>query len=351
MGISSLKSDKNPLKTQDLWKKEIIQEHTSLLEQDCSLFFRSDADPVGEGIAEMVPCVFCGSKHFLTLFHQKSYRWERCQSCGLLQKRPRPTLEAISRFYTEGKAVPFFEKNVLRADQKIRQEKILGPYLERLSLLVSQNNIDRGSLLDIGCSSGHFLSMVREKGLFSHYAGVEANQPSAREARKLGFKIYEGLFEHAELPEESYDVIVCFSMIQFVHEPVKFLKKCKGILRPGGFVIFTSPNGWAPDILLLQTSSPVLPEHMLQLPDPKSFTKICFRIGFSNVRVEAIGQLDVQLVQETWQEYPPDLSDPRTEFLYRLFVDLGSEDLTLDLQALLKKYNLSGHLWMEAQNP
>ena len=128
------------------------------------------------------------------------------------------------------------------------------------------------------------------------------------------------------------------------------MKRCKSMLRPGGFVILTTPSGWSPDILLLRGSSPVLPGHILQLPDPGSFSSLCSRTGFSEVYVEATGQLDVQIVQQTWEESPPDLNNPLVEFLYRMIVELNTADLARDLQAFLKKANLSGHLWMQARN-
>jgi 2-polyprenyl-3-methyl-5-hydroxy-6-metoxy-1,4-benzoquinol methylase len=342
--------EKPYLRLEEIWKENIIEQHTALLEQDCAQFFRSQGDPVAEGVASWAPCCFCGGESFLTLFHQHAYRWERCLSCGLLQKRPRPHMQAMSRFYSEGKAVPFFEENVLQPGRETREKKIFAPYLDRLVPLLEEHNLMGGVLLDIGSSSGLFLAAAQKRGLFSSYSGVEPNEPSAADACKAGFQIYRAMFEDADLPPESYDVLTCFSMIQFVQDPVTFLRKCKQILRPRGLVIFTSPNGWAPDILLLREFSPVLPCHTLQLPDPESFKRLCSRVGLSGVYAEAIGQLDVQLVRETWQKSPPDLNHPWADFLYRLFVQPLKDRLAADFQTLLQQHNLSGHLWLQACN-
>ena len=158
------------------------------------------------------------------------------------------------------------------------------------------------------------------------------------------------MFEDVEIQPQSYDVITCFAMFQFIHEPAAFLKKCKYMLRPGGFLIFTSPMAGLQTSCCLRESSPVLPGHMLQLPDPRSFASLCARTGFSEVSVEATGQLDVQIVKETWEEFPPNLEDPTVEFLYRMIVELHTAELGRYLQTFLKKANLSGHLWMQARN-
>jgi 2-polyprenyl-3-methyl-5-hydroxy-6-metoxy-1,4-benzoquinol methylase len=341
--------DQPRLQREEIWQKDIIRQHAALLEEDCARFFSSQGDPVADGVAAWVPCVFCGGDRFRSLFTQKAYRWERCLSCGLLQKRPRPHRDAMARFYSQGQAVPFFEARVLRAQKEVRTQKIFAPNLERLAGLLAQTGLAGDALLDIGCANGLFLAAARERGLFARYEGVEANAPSAAEARKLGFQIYQGMFEDVAIPCGSYDVITCFAMFQFIHEPMAFLKKCRTILRPGGVLIFTSSNGWSPDILLLRGSSPVLPGHMLQLPDPDHFASLCAGAGFSQVSVEATGQLDVQIIRETWADSPPDLADPMTEFLYRLVVAQHTPELADALQTLLKKANLSGHLWMQAR--
>jgi hypothetical protein len=89
---------------------------------------------------------------------------------------------------------------------------------------------------------------------------------------------------------------------------------------------------------------------MLQVPDPKSFAHLCTQTGLSEVYVEATGQLDVQIIKETWKESPPRVDDPMAEFLYRMMVELHTTELARDLQTFLKKANLSGHLWMQARN-
>jgi SAM-dependent methyltransferase len=343
-------TDTPPLQREDIWKKDIMRQHAALLAQDCARFFRCQGDPVAEGVAAWVPCVFCGGENFKTLFPQQAYRWERCHACGLLQKRPRPHSVAMARFFSEGQAVPFFEEKVLRAEREVRTRKIFGPNLDRLAARLEKSGLRGRTLLDIGCSSGLFLAAARERGIFSGYAGVEPDAASAAEARKLGFQVYEGMFEGVAIPPQSYDVITCFAMFQFIHAPRGFLQKCRTILRPGGLLIFTSSNGWSPDILLLRESSPVLPCHMLQLPDPKSFPYLCSQTGLSEAYVEATGQLDVQIVKEAWEESPPGLHDPMAEFLYRMMVELHTAELARDLQTFLRKANLSGHLWMQARN-
>lgn len=41
---------------------------------------------------------------------------------------------------------------------------------------------------------------------------------------------------------ESFDVIVAFSVIEHVHDPIKVLVECHRILRPGGKVVLLTPH-------------------------------------------------------------------------------------------------------------
>ena len=174
-----------PLQLEDIWKKETIKQHSALLERDCAQFFHSHGDPVAAGVAVWVPCAFCGEDDFKTLFRQHAYQWDRCQACGLLQKRPRPKQSAMSRFYSEGQAVPFFEEKVLRAEREVRSRKIYGPNVDRLTALLENMTWRAGGCWISGAPTACSWLPLRRGSYFPCYAGIEPNAASAAEATKI----------------------------------------------------------------------------------------------------------------------------------------------------------------------
>ena len=102
----------------------------------------------------------------------------------------------------------------------------------------------RGRLLDIGCGTGNFLAAARGAGY--EVTGIELNANAARVAREhFGlqrvFALEPGEFARRH-PEERFDVVTFFEVLEHQAEPRGFLEEAKACLRPGGHVALSVPN-------------------------------------------------------------------------------------------------------------
>jgi 2-polyprenyl-3-methyl-5-hydroxy-6-metoxy-1,4-benzoquinol methylase len=98
-----------------------------------------------------------------------------------------------------------------------------------------------GALLDLGCSSGSFLKTMKapEWRLF----GIEMSTNAAQEARACsGAQIFNGDILDADLPDESFDVVTCFDVLEHVYQPRKVMEQIWRWLKPGGILHLTVPN-------------------------------------------------------------------------------------------------------------
>jgi 2-polyprenyl-3-methyl-5-hydroxy-6-metoxy-1,4-benzoquinol methylase len=113
----------------------------------------------------------------------------------------------------------------------------------------------RGELLDIGCGTGNFLAAARDAGY--SVSGTELDRNAARFAQEqLGLPRVLGLTvsEFAEkYPNEKFDVVTFFEVLEHQAAPVEFIQKVKSCLRPGGYIALSVPNRerWltGPDVL------------------------------------------------------------------------------------------------------
>lgn len=113
----------------------------------------------------------------------------------------------------------------------------------------------RGELLDIGCGTGNFLAAAREAGY--EVTGTELDRNAASFAKeKLGLPRVLGLTisEFAkQRPEEKFDVVTFFEVLEHQAAPVEFLGGVRSCLRPGGYIALSVPNRerWqtGPDVL------------------------------------------------------------------------------------------------------
>jgi 2-polyprenyl-3-methyl-5-hydroxy-6-metoxy-1,4-benzoquinol methylase len=99
----------------------------------------------------------------------------------------------------------------------------------------------RGSLLDLGCSSGSFLEYLKDGPWKLH--GVEMSADCAKVAEKnSGAQVFVGDIVAARFPAESFDVITCFDVLEHLYEPRQVMAKVVEWLKPDGVFYVLVPN-------------------------------------------------------------------------------------------------------------
>jgi SAM-dependent methyltransferase len=98
-----------------------------------------------------------------------------------------------------------------------------------------------GSLLDVGCGSGEFAASMKRRGWTVR--GTEFDASAAASARRLhGVTVDIGDLREIHYHDRSFDAITARHVIEHVREPLEFLMECWRLLKPGGKLIFTTPN-------------------------------------------------------------------------------------------------------------
>jgi 2-polyprenyl-3-methyl-5-hydroxy-6-metoxy-1,4-benzoquinol methylase len=125
-----------------------------------------------------------------------------------------------------------------------RGEKILG-YLRSLPL-------ERPTILDMGCGMGWFANLLAELGPTT---GIDlCDEAIAQATSKFpGVTFLAGNVFEMELPEQHFDVVVSQEVIAHVPDQTGYLERAARVLKPGGYLIVTTPNRfvhfrnyWAP---------------------------------------------------------------------------------------------------------
>lgn len=167
------------------------------------------------------------------------YQLFHCSGCGLKFWEPRAMPDA--RWYEQMYGG--------------RDEKLLPLEPGHQYFLSDSKAPGRGELLDIGCGTGNFLAAARQAGY--EVTGTELDRNAASFAKeKLGLPKVLGLTisEFAkQRPDEKFDVVTFFEVLEHQAAPVEFLKDVKCCLRPGGYIALSVPNRerWmtGPDVL------------------------------------------------------------------------------------------------------
>ena len=141
-----------------------------------------------------------------------------------------------------------------------------------------------GLIVDLGSGRGEWLELLKEAGIAAR--GVEKNRVSIEQCRARGLDVVDDdVFAHLRsMAEASAAAITGFHIIEHVSidELVTLLDEVKRVLRPGGVVIFETPN---PDNVLVGSNFFYLdPTHHHPLPSELMQFLIESR-GFQRVEV------------------------------------------------------------------
>jgi len=129
------------------------------------------------------------------------------------------------------------------------------------------------SLLDVGCGSGAFGKVVRDKW-GCRVVGVELNPAAAANARLVLDHVFEADIINLSI-EERFDVITVNDVLEHVESPEVLLKKLAGLVTPEGQLVVSIPNvgHWSIIEDLLAGHWDYLPAGLLCIDHLRFFTR------------------------------------------------------------------------------
>lgn len=122
-------------------------------------------------------------------------------------------------------------------DQKIEQRFAGVASSATFRNIISYHQLDKKTVLDIGCSYGEFLAHF-EKGS----VGVSISPDEASYGRSKGLNIQEGNIEDSKFDiDQKFDIIFANNIFEHLLAPHTFLITIKKFLKPGGVLILGVP--------------------------------------------------------------------------------------------------------------
>ncbi len=95
-------------------------------------------------------------------------------------------------------------------------------------------------ILDLGCGTGVETAFLAQS-LQVQVVGLDVNDSFDEKARSaVRLESYDGL--HIPFPDEHFDVVYSFHVLEHVQNPPALLKEVRRVIRPGGVAYFGTPN-------------------------------------------------------------------------------------------------------------
>ena len=229
-----------------------------------------------------IGCPICGDQGlaaFLSApdrFHlrAKKYTLARCAACGVVRLMNPPRPEEMGAHYTEDyhRAIAAAGETSVSKRWKAQRERI-------------SKYKPGGAILDIGCSSGGFLSTL-DTSAWQLY-GIEMEPSTGERARELaGAQVWVGDVLDANFEPNSFDVITCFDLLEHIYTPREFLVQVLKWLKPGGVFYTVLPNieSWEARTFRTYWYGLELPRHFFHF-SPRSLRALTASIGFEEVHI------------------------------------------------------------------
>jgi len=216
---------------------------------------------------KLIVCNLCGNNEFTFLFNGHDYLFfsplvfqlMKCNKCGLVCLNPQPA--NIINYYDA------YRKENLKKDAFL----FLSP--DRVKKIKKFKN--SGKILDIGCGKGEFLFDMSREGWDVYGCDIYPNACDLAK-KEFGLKnIYNDDLLSLNFPENSFDVITLWHVLEHLTKPLETLKKINQILKDDGVLIIESPDFSSIQSKFFKSKwfALDLPRHLFQF-SPKTLEKI-----------------------------------------------------------------------------
>lgn len=188
-------------------------------------------------------CKICGSKNHKMVRDNLRYGVNRmvmqCTDCKFEYLEP---LENVGQEYYSGKE---YRKNYGPTLGKVSNCREIFdtylPYQEKIFNEIKEIVSVDMKMLDVGCSTGHFLTYMKDK--VAMRIGLELSQDEVNFINdNLDFKVYSNPIETLNIEEGPFDLITSLQVLEHIDDPLTFLKNIAKNLKDDGYLYLELPN-------------------------------------------------------------------------------------------------------------
>jgi 2-polyprenyl-3-methyl-5-hydroxy-6-metoxy-1,4-benzoquinol methylase len=231
---------------------------------------------------EPSPCPICNSKSE-SAFVAKGYTFSRCSSssCSHLYVDPMPTLEELDNYYSKNTAGVENSDSWTMVEDYERNPSLICKFYEksRIRFLRRRAHLDfASSVLDVGCSTGMFLRVLKDLG-FVNLMGVDVSKQQIAHCNEVNE--IEAYRQIEDIPTNRiFDLVTLYKVLEHVPNPVEVLSQSAQRLSSHGRLVVDVPNYRS---LYRVVSGKkwlwLIPPVHLQYFSPKSIEKLASEVG------------------------------------------------------------------------
>ncbi len=200
------------------------------------------------------------------------YDMVKCEKTGLIFSRHILDDDTLNELY-KGSIVTFGEQT----------EFIKRDYWAPIADYVKKWN--KGKSLDIGCSNGFFLEVLKDNGYEGVYGVEPGVEPKTIARADIRDNIHTGFYGAGLYPDNSFDLVTCFQTLDHLSDPLGMLKNMYNSTKPGGHAYLIMHNTLARQAKVFGEKSPIIDVEHIYLFNKENLPMLCKKAGFKVVSV------------------------------------------------------------------
>jgi 2-polyprenyl-3-methyl-5-hydroxy-6-metoxy-1,4-benzoquinol methylase len=232
-------------------------------------------------------CPTCGSSDSRHELDKDHMRLVRCAACDLVYVSP--TFD--EGHYQEVYASQDYQDIVRDLGVKSHEYRVERFGRERIGLMAPHLDAPAPRYLDVGCSTGFVVEAARAAGW--NATGIDLNPSAIAFGAARGLDLRALALEDAGFESGSFDAISLFDVLEHLLDPVRTVRACASLLRPGGILFLYVPNyDSASRLLMGKDAHFIWPTHHLNYYTPTTIRDLMARERLETVYLATEG-LDI----------------------------------------------------------
>jgi len=224
-------------------------------------------------------CAICSNKMTFSFANDEA-KYYVCDTCGYLVPviQDLDSRELNDEIYSES-----FDQNLDVA--AVVTSKRRRKYTQFLARVEGYRKTNR--LLDIGCGGGRLLQVAAEKDWDAY--GVDPAMKNLSQETREGVTVIPKLLHEAGFEPDFFDVVHANELFEHVDDPLGLVRDILNVLRPGGVLVFRTPNhdSWTKKAVGTHWRElGVLRKGHVGFFSPRTARRMLTDMGFDKVKIE-----------------------------------------------------------------
>jgi 2-polyprenyl-3-methyl-5-hydroxy-6-metoxy-1,4-benzoquinol methylase len=224
-------------------------------------------------------CPICRDNNSNPLFVKDGFEHGRCPQCGLIYVNPVLRDDLVLEHYQD--EASWVE--VLESGPQVEMDRLKYAY----GLDIARPYLHGTKVLDLGAGTGLFVRLASANGFET--TALELHKENARRLSADGFRVVTQPLDQANLPEDHFDLVTLWEVLEHIVDPNILLNEIHRILKPKGVLLILVPNVEALVTRILHEKSGTFGGHShVSFFNRRTLGRLLSETGFTMVEQETL---------------------------------------------------------------